>query len=151
MTGQSCSPLYPLLYTGAECSLHKMVLIIFSQGKSKFYHQVGNTAYCLLSLNCEMCWKIKTLIKVVFSMPVPCRKVTPFQNTAFLVCLYLLSHFSYNSFYLTNFSNIFNFFADVTATHSRALQSRIKLYSIFCVSKKVGNTKSTSLKVVLPD
>lgn len=123
----------------------------FFQRKSKFYHQVGNTACCLLSLNCEMCWKIKTLIKVVFSMPIPCRKVTPFQNTAFLVCLYLLSHFSYNSLYLTNFNNIFHIFADVTATHSRALQSRIKLYSIFCVSKKVGNTKSTSLKVVFPD
>lgn len=94
---------------------------IFFQGKTKFYHQMGNSADCLLSLNCEICWKIKSLIKVVFSMPIPCRKVTPFQNTAFLICLYLLSHFSYNSFYLTNFNNIFNIFSKVTATHSRAL------------------------------
>lgn len=84
-------------------------------------------------------------------MRIPCRKVTPFQNTAFLVCLYLLSRFSCNIFYLTNFSNIFNILADVTATHSRALQSRIKLYGIFSACKKVENTKSNSLKVVFPD
>lgn len=81
---------------------------------------MGNSAYCLLSLNCEICWKIKTLIKVFFPMPIPCRKVTPFQNTAFLICLYLLSHFSYNSFYSTNFSKIFSIVAIVTATQVKS-------------------------------
>lgn len=54
----------------------------------KFYHQVGNAAYSLLSSNCEMCWKIKTSTKVVSSVSISFRKVTLFQSTAFLVCLY---------------------------------------------------------------
>lgn len=79
----------------------------------------------------------------------PCRKVTPFQNTAFLVCLYLLSHFSYNSFYLTSFCNIFDICScNCNIFKYLARESKVVWYLLCC--QKGGEHKIKQTKACFP-